>query len=84
MAKPETLSEFSTAAMLKTLQYRPLCDSSSVDDLTSSQQAALHVFQYEVLAAFYRVQMVVPLEKVIDVLDKKFNHKRGGRSGSSE
>ena len=73
VAESHTSVKISTATMIKSLQVRPFCDSSQVDDLSATQQAALHVFQYEVLAAYYRVQMVVPESKIIDVLDKKFN-----------
>jgi hypothetical protein len=38
----------------------PFCDAPDVVDFTPEQQAALHVFKHEVLAAGYRLYQSVP------------------------
>jgi hypothetical protein len=54
--------------LIETLKVRPFCDGPEVGDLSPEQQAALHVFQHEVLAAYYRVCEKVPAAAVNRVI----------------
>ncbi len=51
-------------SLVKELQVRPFCDGPETGGLSPEQQAALHAFQHEVLAAYYRCCEKVPLDKV--------------------
>ncbi len=48
----------------------PFCDAPDVVDFTPEQQAALHVFKHEVLAAGYRLYQTVPASMAGPLLAK--------------
>lgn len=60
------------AQLLKSLQVRPFCDDNSDQGLSPEQEAALHAFMHEMMAAYYRMRMVVPEQKALTVLDRRF------------
>ena len=57
--------------LLKSLQVRPFCDHVP-GDLTPEQQAAMHAFMHEVLAAYFRMRMTVPEQTALTMLDQRF------------
>jgi hypothetical protein len=59
-------------ALLDSLKFKPFCDHKSTSELTPEQQAALHAFLHEVLAAYYRMSILVPEEARTRVLNKRF------------
>lgn len=46
------------------------CSPPDVSGLTPEQQAALHVFKYEVLASLNRLYMVVPAQVANKIIDE--------------
>lgn len=58
-------------SFLESLMLRPFCDAADVKGLTVEQRAALHVFLYEFLAAYYRACEKVPENNVKQVLEKR-------------
>ncbi len=58
--------------LLTSLQVRPFCDHGDVRDLPPEQQAALHAFMFELLSAYWRMRIVVPEDKALRVLNKRF------------
>lgn len=56
---------------LESLMLRPFCDAADVKGLTVEQRAALHVFMYEFLAAYYRACEKVPANSVKQALEKR-------------
>jgi hypothetical protein len=57
--------------LLNFLQVQPFCDNTG-GDLTPEQEAALHAFLHEILAAYYRMRMTVPEKTALAMLDRKF------------
>lgn len=60
------------SALLKSIQLRPFCDHPDIEDLTPEQQAAMHAFLHEVMAAYFRMTMVVPVGTATRVLNARF------------
>ncbi len=58
--------------LLKSLQMRPFCDHTDTDQLTPEQMAAVHAFMHEMLAAYYRMTIIVPAGLSLEVLNKRF------------
>jgi hypothetical protein len=58
--------------LLGSLQAKPLCDDADVQELTPEQQAALHAFLHETIAAYYRMRMLIPEDRALAVLNKRF------------
>ncbi len=63
----KTLAE----GLITALQVRPFCDTSDLAGLSPQQLAALHVFQHEMLASYFRVCEKVPEAHVIEIIDKR-------------
>jgi hypothetical protein len=47
------------------------CPAPSVQGLTPEQQAALHLFKHQCLAALYQLYMVVPASKADPIIEKQ-------------
>jgi hypothetical protein len=58
-------------SFINLLQVRPFCDGPDVHGLSPEQQAALHVFQHEALAAYFRVCEKVPEDAVLGVIERR-------------
>lgn len=58
--------------LLLSLQVRPFCDDAGDQELTPEQEAALHAFLHEIMAAYFRLRMTVPQDKVLTLLDRRF------------
>jgi len=66
--------------ILKSIKVRPFCDSNSgVRDLTPEQQAAMHAFLHEVLAAYYRMSILVPEDAIAKILSHRFDQALKGK-----
>lgn len=57
--------------LIHSLTITPLCDHHDTTDLTPEQIAALHMFKHELLAAYYRMRMVVPEAPANRILSKR-------------
>ena len=60
------------ARFVRSLELKPLCDSAHAKNLTPEQQAALHAFLHEFLAAYYRMRILVPEDRANAILDSRF------------
>lgn len=58
-------------ALIRSLTVTPLCDHKDTTDLTPEQVAAMHMFKHELLAAYYRMRMVVPEAPANRILSKR-------------
>ena len=56
---------------VKELQVRPFCDGPETGGLSPEQQAALHCFQHEVIAAYYRCCEKVPADSVNSIIGNR-------------
>jgi hypothetical protein len=62
----------SASQLLRSLELKPLCDAADVQGMTPEQVAAVHAFLHEILAAFYRMRILVPENLVLTALNKRF------------
>jgi hypothetical protein len=58
------------ADVVAIITLMPFCDAPDVADFTPEQQAALHVFKHELLAAGYRLYQSVPASMAGPLLGK--------------
>jgi hypothetical protein len=73
----KTLAE----SLITALQIRPFCDMTDVAGLSPQQFAALHVFQHEMLASYFRVCEKVPEARVNDIINRRLTQiLPGGKS----
>jgi hypothetical protein len=73
----KTLAE----SLITALQIRPFCDAPDLEGLSPQQLAALHVFQHEMLASYFRVCEKVPEAHVNDIISRRLTQIIPGRKG---
>ena len=57
--------------LINALQVQPFCDGPDLEGLSPQQQAALHVFQHEMLAAYFRVCEKVSEDTVNGIINRR-------------
>lgn len=63
----KTLAE----SLITALQVRPFCDMTDLAGLSPQQLSALHVFQHEMLASYFRVCEKVPEAHVNEIITRR-------------
>ena len=71
--------QLTASRLLTSLKIQPFCDDIGDQDLTPEQQAAVHAFLHEVLAAYYRMTEMVPVQKAATILDRRFAQAASGK-----
>jgi hypothetical protein len=75
--RPREDGGLTATQLFNSLEMSPLCDPSDVEGLTPEQLAALHAFLHEIIAAYYRMTILVPPDQALVVLDKRFKKAAG-------
>jgi hypothetical protein len=68
-----TVGVLTATQLIGGLQVRAFCDDPRTKELTPEQQAAMHAFLHEILAAYYRMRMTVPQDLALAILNKRFS-----------
>lgn len=76
--KPKEAGGLTASQLIASLEMSPRCDAADVKGLTPEQQAALHAFLHEVIAAYYRMTILVPQNQAMAVLDRRFSRAAQG------
>jgi hypothetical protein len=72
MAKSTDEKKGPASQLLGSLRQQIRCDSAEGEGLTPEQIAALHAFVHDVLRSYHHLKTLVPEEKVLAVLDRRF------------